>query len=78
MAMTSGVTAPPPQRPVPTSSVVDLSFGSLWADRGVPGRRGVLLACVAVGVFAGLTLPSPTRGWGSRSCCSPRAAWCWR
>jgi signal transduction histidine kinase len=41
----------------PTTSLVDAAFGSLWVDRGVPARRGVLLTCLGIGVFAGLTLP---------------------
>ncbi len=42
---------------LPARSTVDAGFGDLWPDRGIPGRRGVLLACLAIGVFAGLTLP---------------------
>jgi signal transduction histidine kinase len=61
--------AAPPQAPTASTpgalgsaSVVDSSFGALWADPGVQGRRGVLLACVAIGVFAGVSLPEENIG----------------
>jgi two-component system sensor histidine kinase BaeS len=49
----------PPLKPLTagSGSIVDDVFGNLWADRGVPPRRWVLLACLAIGVFAGLALP---------------------
>jgi two-component system sensor histidine kinase BaeS len=53
-------TVTPPERAaghVATASLVDDSFGGLWRDAGVPGRRGVLVSCLGIGVFAGLTLP---------------------
>ena len=37
---------------------------SLWPERGVPARRGVLLACLGIGVFAGLSLPVRRRRAG--------------
>ena len=40
-----------------SGSLVDDVFGKLWVDGKVPPRRWVLLACVAIGVFAGLSLP---------------------
>ena len=57
----------PSQPPTTTAgpapgSVVDLSFGSLWPEQGVVARRGVLLACVAIGVFAGTFLPDEPVG----------------
>jgi two-component system sensor histidine kinase BaeS len=65
-------TAPPgpapamPARPmtpgVPTESVVDTLFGSIWREVGVPARRDVLLACVGIGVFAGLSIPYANAG----------------
>ncbi len=63
-APAGGAAPPPPASPrpaappaAPPGSVVDAAFGSLWVDRGVPGRRGVLLACLGLGLLAGLTLP---------------------
>lgn len=53
---------PAPATRLATPSVVDVSFGSLWPDTGVPARRGVLLACVGVGVFAGVFLPGERVG----------------
>ena len=47
---------------VPTESVVDAAFGSLWRERGIPARRDVLLACVGIGVFAGLSIPYNNAG----------------
>ena len=38
-------------------SVVDTSFGSLWPERGLGPHQGVLLGCLGIGVFAGLSLP---------------------
>ncbi len=60
-SMTTPATAPtatarPPQR-VPVPSIVDDIFGSYWQDRGVPGRPAVLLGCLGLGIFAGVTLP---------------------
>ena len=37
-------------------------FGNLWVDRGVPPRRWVLLACIAIGLFAGWTVPDSNLG----------------
>jgi len=45
-----------------TASVVDTAFGSAWRDTGTPARREVLLACVGIGVFAGLTIPYANAG----------------
>ena len=54
-------TAPvvPPLTPLTagSGSLVDDIFGTLWVDGKVPPRRWVLMACVAIGVFAGLSLP---------------------
>ena len=56
------------RRPSPTArtagsgSLVDDTFGSLWADRGVPPLRWVLLACLGIGLFAALTLPDANLG----------------
>jgi signal transduction histidine kinase len=55
-------TAPAPARAAsspmpPPESTVDLLFGGLWPDRGVPARPVALLGCVAIGVLAGATLP---------------------
>ena len=49
----------PPLTPLTagSGSLVDDIFGNLWVDAKVPPRRWVLLACVAIGVFAGLSLP---------------------
>ena len=51
--MTSGVPTPP---------IVDAAFGSLWPERGLPARRDVLLACLGIGVFAGLSIPYVNAG----------------
>ena len=45
----------PPTGPA-TVSVVDAAFGSTWPDPGTPARRGVLLGCAGIGLFAGLSL----------------------
>ena len=49
--------APTPTTPVATSSLLDDLFGSLWPEKDLPPRRGVLAGCLAIGVFAGLALP---------------------
>ena len=51
--MTSGVPTPP---------IVDAAFGSLWPERGLPARRDVLLACLGIGIFAGLSIPYVNAG----------------
>ena len=51
--MTSGVATPP---------IVDAAFGSLWPERGLPARRDVLLACLGIGIFAGLSIPYVNAG----------------
>lgn len=38
-------------------SALDSLFGDLWPERSLPGRRGLLVAAVAVGVLAGTLLP---------------------
>ena len=38
-------------------SVADTSFGSLWPEQGLRPHQGVLLGCLGIGVFAGLSLP---------------------
>jgi signal transduction histidine kinase len=56
-------TYPQPLAPgAPPRSTVDAGFGDVWPDPGVPGRRGVLLVCLAIGVLAGLTLPFADAG----------------
>ncbi len=61
-----GATTPAPPVPAVTgqssTSLVEVSFGSWWPETDVAGRRGVLLACVGIGVFAGLTLPDSRVG----------------
>jgi hypothetical protein len=63
---TPGSAAAAPAHPtrsgVPTPPVVDAAFGSLWPERGLPARRDVLLACVGIGIFAGLSLPYASPG----------------
>jgi two-component system sensor histidine kinase BaeS len=63
-ARPGGQAAHPVTRPagLGNTSVVDTSFGSMWRDAGVPARRGVLLAAVGIGVFAGLSLPFARTG----------------
>ena len=51
--MTSGVATPP---------IVDAAFGSLWPERDLPARRDVLLACLGIGIFAGLSIPYVNAG----------------
>jgi two-component system, OmpR family, sensor histidine kinase BaeS len=60
---------PPPAVPPVTrtagsgsGSLMDDVFGGLWIDHGVPARRWVLLACLAIGLFAGWTLPNTELG----------------
>jgi two-component system sensor histidine kinase BaeS len=54
----------PPLTPRTSSSgsMIDDLFGRLWTDRGVPARRWVLLVCLAIGLFAGWTLPDTELG----------------
>jgi len=40
-------------------------FGRFWPEEGLPARRGVLLACIGVGVLAGLVLPERDLGLGT-------------
>lgn len=40
-------------------------FGRFWPEEGLPARSGVLLACVGVGVLAGLVLPERDLGLGT-------------
>jgi two-component system sensor histidine kinase BaeS len=72
-AMTPPTTTPGPPPGLPlhpaaplaglgTVSVVDASFGSLWPEKALSGKPGVLLACAGIGVFAGLTLPNARVG----------------
>ncbi len=53
-----------PTRPADriSTSVVDAAFGSVWPDLGTPARRGLLLACVAIGAVAGLSIPYESVG----------------
>jgi two-component system sensor histidine kinase BaeS len=46
------------------ASVVDSSFGPLWPEDRLPGRRDILLACLGIGLFAGLTVPDAKIGLG--------------
>jgi two-component system sensor histidine kinase BaeS len=55
--VTTSVPLPPPTQVVVPTSLVDATFGQTWREDDLPARRGVLLACLAIGVFAGLTLP---------------------
>ncbi len=52
---------PAPPRPGATlpagRSLTDEIFGSMWPERGVRGRPGVLLTGVGIGLLAGLLLP---------------------
>ena len=53
---------PPVARTAGSGSLMDDVFGGLWIDRGVPARRWVLVACLAIGLFAGWTLPDTELG----------------
>ena len=56
---------PSVQEPVPMAPaepLADLVFGSLWRDRGVPGRPAFLLGSLCVGVLGGLALPFQPMG----------------
>ncbi|ROR91211.1 DUF4153 domain-containing protein [Nocardioides aurantiacus] len=46
-------------------SVADEVFGELWRDRGVPGRSGVLLAGLGVGLLAAVSMPLAAVGIGA-------------
>ena len=55
--------SPPPLPAAPTPpSLVDSTFGSLWREHDPSPRPWVLLACLVIGVFAGLTLPENRLG----------------
>jgi signal transduction histidine kinase len=56
------IVPPAPTRAAGSGSLVDDTFGSFWADQGVPPRRWVLLACLGIGLFAGWTLPNTNLG----------------
>ncbi len=60
--VTQPLPAPMAPRTAGSGSLVDDTFGSFWADKGVPARRWVLLACLGIGVFAGWTLPNTELG----------------
>lgn len=42
---------------VPVPSIISPLFGSFWPERGLPGRRDLVLLSLAVGVLAGVLLP---------------------
>ncbi len=52
---------PAATRPAGSGSLVDDTFRTVWPD-GVPPLRWVLLACLAIGLFAALTLPDANLG----------------
>ncbi len=56
------VVPPVPVRTAGSGSLVDDVFGSVWVDRGVPAGRWVLLACLAIGLFAAFTIPDANLG----------------
>lgn len=60
------VVPPPvlPPAPAASTSVADAVFGDLWPERSLPGRLGVLLGALAVGVLAGVVLPYRELGLG--------------
>ncbi len=66
MAAPGAPAAAPVARPmtsgVPTESVVGAAFGSVWREVDLPARRDVLLACVGIGIFAGLSIPYNNAG----------------
>lgn len=51
-------------RPPTSPGMADL-FGKFWPEEGLPARINVLLACVGVGVLAGLVLPERDLGLGT-------------
>ena len=61
----STVAAPTATTVAPSSSILDDIFGSLWPERDLPPRRGVLAGSLAIGVFAGLALPFARIGLGT-------------
>ena len=50
---------------VPAPSLLDDLFAGFWPDRGIPGRRNLLLGAVAAGVLAGVVLPFRDLGLGT-------------
>ncbi|HET8961229.1 DUF4153 domain-containing protein [Nocardioides sp.] len=50
---------------VPTPSLLDDLFAGFWPDRGIPGRRNLLLGAAAAGVLAGMVLPFHDLGLGT-------------
>ncbi len=49
----------------PAPPLIDGLFGSLWPERDVPGRPGLLAASAGVGLLAALVLPFRSLGIGS-------------
>ncbi|WP_182380104.1 DUF4153 domain-containing protein [Nocardioides sp. WS12] len=45
--------------------LLDDLFGTLWTDRGTPGRLGLLAAALGVGVFAAVVFPERSLGLGT-------------
>lgn len=72
------VTTPPASAPPATSGpwtsapaqvaarpLLDDLFGTLWTDRGTPGRLGLVAAALGVGVFAAVVFPDRALGLGT-------------
>lgn len=71
--------SPPPGSAAPTAAgpwttapaqvaarpLLDDLFGTLWTDRGVPGRLGLLAAALGVGVLAAVVFPERSLGLGT-------------
>ncbi len=57
--------AGPPSQPLTATPLTEALFGDLWPGRDLAPRRGVLLACLGIGVFAGLALPFAPVGLGA-------------
>lgn len=47
------------------AAVTDDLFGEVWRDRGVPGRVGVLVAALGVGLLAAVAVPFAAVGLGA-------------
>ncbi|TDO33918.1 signal transduction histidine kinase [Kribbella sp. VKM Ac-2527] len=62
-----------PAQPVPPApaatrapeSGMDMLFGKFWPDAGVPGKVAAVLACLGVGLLAGIVLPFRDLGIGT-------------
>ncbi|MCW2799654.1 MAG: histidine kinase [Aeromicrobium sp.] len=65
---TMPTTQAPPPRPIYSETAapsVAALFGSYWPETELPTRVNVLLACVGVGVLAGLVIPKHDLGLGT-------------